>query len=58
VYRALVLGVRDYVTKHDFPASSWGSRAHRLGAELAIAVDAIGARARARVMMPSRYTAP
>ncbi|HEY4873681.1 MAG TPA: NAD+ synthase [Steroidobacteraceae bacterium] len=58
VYRALVLGVRDYVTKHDFPGVVMGlSGGIDSALTLAIAVDAIGAERVHAVMMPSRYTA-
>jgi NAD+ synthase (glutamine-hydrolysing) len=58
VYRALVLGVRDYVTKHDFPGVVMGlSGGVDSALTLAIAVDAIGAERVHAVMMPSRYTA-
>ncbi len=57
VYRALVLGVADYVNKHKFPGVVLGlSGGVDSALTLAIAVDALGpARVRA-VMMPSRYT--
>ena len=58
VYSALVLGVRDYVTKHRFPGVvlvlSGGVDS---ALTLAIAVDALGAERVHAVMMPSRYTA-
>jgi len=58
VYRALVLGVRDYVTKHDFPGVVMGlSGGVDSALTLAIAVDAVGAERVHAVMMPSRYTA-
>ena len=57
VYRALVLGVRDYVTKHGFPGVVMGlSGGVDSALTLAIAVDAIGAHRVHVVMMPSRYT--
>jgi NAD+ synthase (glutamine-hydrolysing) len=57
VYRALVLGVRDYVTKHGFPGVVLGlSGGVDSALTLAIAVDALGARSVHAVMMPSRYT--
>jgi NAD+ synthase (glutamine-hydrolysing) len=57
VYRALVLGVRDYVTKHRFPGVVMGlSGGVDSALTLAIAVDAIGAERVHVVMMPSRYT--
>ncbi|MFQ5756245.1 MAG: NAD+ synthase [Acidiferrobacterales bacterium] len=58
VYRALVLGVRDYIDKNDFPGVVLGlSGGIDSGLTLAIAVDAIGADRVEAVMMPSRYTA-
>jgi NAD+ synthase (glutamine-hydrolysing) len=58
VYRALVLGVRDYVTKHKFPGVVMGlSGGIDSSLTLAIAVDALGADRVQAVMMPSRYTA-
>jgi NAD+ synthase (glutamine-hydrolysing) len=58
VYRALVMGVRDYVTKHGFPGVVMGlSGGVDSSLTLAIAVDAIGAERVHAVMMPSRYTA-
>jgi NAD+ synthase (glutamine-hydrolysing) len=58
VYRALVTGVRDYVTKHGFPGVVMGlSGGVDSSLTLAIAVDAIGAQRVHAVMMPSRYTA-
>jgi NAD+ synthase (glutamine-hydrolysing) len=57
VYRALVLGVRDYVTKHGFPGAVMGlSGGVDSALTLAIAVDALGAERVHAVMMPSRYT--
>jgi NAD+ synthase (glutamine-hydrolysing) len=57
VYRALVLGVRDYVTKHGFPGVVLGlSGGVDSALTLAIAVDALGAGSVHAVMMPSRYT--
>jgi NAD+ synthase (glutamine-hydrolysing) len=57
VYRALVLGVHDYVTKHGFPGVVIGlSGGVDSALTLAIAVDAIGAARVHAVMMPSRYT--
>ena len=57
-YRALVLGVRDYVTKHRFPGVVMGlSGGVDSALTLAIAVDALGAERVHAVMMPSRYTA-
>jgi NAD+ synthase (glutamine-hydrolysing) len=58
VYRALVLGVRDYVNKHGFPGVVMGlSGGIDSSLTLAIAVDALGAERVHAVMMPSRYTA-
>ena len=57
VYRALVLGVRDYVNKHGFPGVVMGlSGGVDSSLTLAIAVDALGADRVHAVMMPSRYT--
>ena len=57
VYRALVLGVRDYVRKHGFPGVVMGlSGGVDSALTLAIAVDALGAERIHAVMMPSRYT--
>jgi NAD+ synthase (glutamine-hydrolysing) len=57
VYGALVLGVRDYVTKHRFPGVVMGlSGGIDSALTLAIAVDALGAGRVHAVMMPSRYT--
>ena len=57
VYRALVLGVRDYVNKHGFPGVVMGlSGGVDSALTLAIAVDALGAGRVHTVMMPSRYT--
>ncbi len=59
VYRALVLGVRDYVGKHGFPGVVMGlSGGVDSALTLAIAVDALGAERVNAVIMPSRYTAP
>jgi NAD+ synthase (glutamine-hydrolysing) len=58
VYRALVLGVRDYVNKHGFPGVVMGlSGGIDSSLTMAIAVDALGAERVHAVMMPSRYTA-
>jgi len=58
VYRALVLGVRDYVDKHRFPGVVLGlSGGIDSALTLAVAVDALGAERVRAVMMPSRYTA-
>lgn len=58
IYRAVVLGVRDYIEKNRFPGVVLGlSGGVDSALAAAIAVDALGA-ARVRcVMMPSRYTA-
>lgn len=58
IYRALVLGVRDYVTKNGFNGVVIGlSGGIDSALTLAIAVDALGAQSVQAVMMPSRYTA-
>jgi NAD+ synthase (glutamine-hydrolysing) len=58
VYRALVLGIRDYVTKNGFNGAVLGlSGGIDSALTLALAVDALGAEAVEAVMMPSRYTA-
>jgi NAD+ synthase (glutamine-hydrolysing) len=57
VYRALVLGTRDYVDKNGFPGIVLGlSGGVDSALTLAIAVDALGAARAHAVMMPSRYT--
>lgn len=57
VYNALVLGVRDYVNKNNFPGVIIGlSGGIDSALTLAITVDAIGADRVEAVMMPSRYT--
>jgi NAD+ synthase (glutamine-hydrolysing) len=57
IYRALVLGVRDYVRKHGFPGVVMGlSGGVDSALTLAIAVDALGKDCVHAVMMPSRYT--
>ncbi len=57
-YQALVLGVRDYVNKNDFPGVIIGlSGGVDSALVLAIAVDALGADKVCAVMMASRYTA-
>jgi len=57
VYRALVLGVRDYINKNRFPGAIMGlSGGIDSALTLAITVDAIGADKVEAVMMPSRYT--
>ena len=58
VYRALVLGVRDYVEKNGFAGVVIGlSGGIDSALTLAIAVDALGRERVEAVMMPSRYTA-
>ncbi|MBX9870209.1 MAG: NAD+ synthase, partial [Burkholderiaceae bacterium] len=58
VYQALVLGVRDYVRKNNFPGVVIGlSGGVDSAITLAIAVDALGADKVRAVMMPSPYTA-
>ncbi len=58
IYRAIVLGTRDYVNKHKFPGIVLGlSGGIDSALTLAIAVDALGADRVQAVMMPSRYTA-
>jgi NAD+ synthase (glutamine-hydrolysing) len=57
VYKAVVLGVRDYIGKNGFPGAIVGlSGGIDSALTLAIAVDAIGARNVTAVLMPSRYT--
>ena len=58
VYRALVLGVSDYLGKNNFPGAIIGlSGGVDSALTLAVAVDALGAERVRTVMMPSRYTA-
>ncbi len=58
IYRAIVLGVRDYVSKNGFPGVVLGlSGGIDSALVLAIAVDALGAERVEAVLMPSRYTA-
>ncbi len=58
VYKALVLGVRDYIGKNGFPSVIIGlSGGVDSALTLAIAVDALGADKVRAVMMPSPYTA-
>ncbi|NJD06974.1 MAG: NAD+ synthase [Methylococcaceae bacterium] len=58
VYRALVLGIRDYVTKNGFKGAVLGlSGGIDSALTLALAVDALGADKVEAVLMPSRYTA-
>ncbi len=57
IYKALVTGTRDYVTKHNFPGVIIGlSGGIDSALVLAIACDAIGADRVRVVMMPFRYT--
>jgi NAD+ synthetase len=58
VYRALQLGVRDYVNKNGFPGALLGlSGGIDSALTLAVAVDALGPERVRAVMMPSQYTA-
>jgi len=58
VYRALCLGVRDYIGKNRFPGVLLGlSGGIDSALTMAIAVDALGADKVHAVMMPSPYTA-
>jgi NAD+ synthetase len=58
VYRALCLGVRDYVEKNGFPGIELGlSGGIDSALTLTIAVDALGAERVHAVMMPSQFTA-
>ena len=58
VYRALCLGVRDYINKNRFPGVLLGlSGGIDSAVTLAIAVDALGVDKVHAVMMPSPYTA-
>ena len=58
VYRALVLGVRDYIGKNGFPGAIIGlSGGIDSALTLCVAVDALGADKVRAVMMPSPYTA-
>ena len=58
VYKALVLGIRDYVLKNGFHGAVLGlSGGIDSALTLALAVDALGAEKIEAVMMPSRYTA-
>lgn len=57
-YRALVLGVRDYLGKNGFPGAIIGlSGGIDSALTLCVAVDALGADKVRAVMMPSPYTA-
>jgi NAD+ synthase (glutamine-hydrolysing) len=58
IYRALVLGVRDYIEKNRFRGAVLGlSGGIDSALTLAIAVDALGANNVSAISMPSRYTA-
>jgi len=58
VYRALVLGVRDYVRKNGFSGAVLGlSGGIDSALTLAVATDALGPEQVEVVLMPSRYTA-
>ncbi|MGC2456795.1 MAG: NAD+ synthase [Gallionellaceae bacterium] len=58
IYRALCLGVRDYIGKNRFPGVLLGlSGGIDSALTLAVAVDALGADKVRTVMMPSPYTA-
>ncbi|MBI3374034.1 MAG: NAD+ synthase [Betaproteobacteria bacterium] len=58
VYRALVVGTRDYVQKNGFPGALLGlSGGVDSALTLAIACDALGADKLRAVMMPTQYTA-
>jgi len=58
VYRALVLGVRDYLGKNRFPGAIIGlSGGIDSAITLCVAVDALGPERVRAVMMPSPYTA-
>ena len=58
VYRALCLGVRDYIGKNGFPGALLGlSGGIDSAITLCVAVDALGPDRVRAVMMPSRYTA-
>ncbi len=58
VYRALTLGVKDYVAKNGFPGVELGlSGGIDSALTLAIAVDALGPARVHAVMMPSEFTA-
>ncbi|MFL5335800.1 MAG: NAD+ synthase [Geminicoccaceae bacterium] len=57
IYRAMVLGLRDYVEKNRFPGVVLGlSGGIDSALSAAVAVDALGAERVHAVMMPSRYT--
>jgi NAD+ synthase len=57
IYRAMVLGLRDYVAKNGFPGVVLGlSGGVDSGLSAAVAVDALGPERVHALMMPSRYT--
>ena len=57
IYRAMVLGLRDYVDKNGFPGVVLGlSGGIDSALSAAVAVDALGAKRVRALMMPSRYT--
>jgi len=57
IYQALVLAVRDYVTKNNFPGALIGvSGGIDSALTLAIAVDALGKERVHAALLPSRYT--
>ena len=59
IYRAMVLGLRDYVNKNGFPGVVLGlSGGVDSALSAAVAVDALGADRVLNVMMPSPYTSP
>ncbi|PIW27126.1 MAG: NAD+ synthase [Rhodospirillales bacterium CG15_BIG_FIL_POST_REV_8_21_14_020_66_15] len=59
IYRAMVLGLRDYVNKNGFPGVVLGlSGGVDSALSAAVAVDALGADRVLTVMMPSPYTSP
>ncbi len=59
VYAAMMLGLRDYVTKNGFPGVVLGlSGGIDSALSAAVAVDALGAEKVWAVMMPSPYTSP
>lgn len=58
IYQALVLGVRDYIEKNNFPGILIGlSGGIDSALTLAIATDALGANRVRALLMPSRFTA-
>ena len=57
IYRGLVVGLRDYIDKNDFPSVVIGlSGGIDSAMTLALAVDALGSDRVKTVMMPSKYT--